>query len=89
MPVLAAGDRWSLVRLPPGGPPGPGLLLVSQRHSEPPDPVYWASAELVGTVRRTRGGRADGVEAERFRVYRVERRPGAPTVRLPRPGGPA
>jgi hypothetical protein len=28
----------------------------------------------------------DGVEAERFRVYRVTQRPGAATTRMPHPG---
>jgi len=83
VPVLGAEDRWALVRLPPADPPGPGLLLVSLRRSEPPDLAYWASAEPVGTILRTRGSRPDGVEAERFRVYRVTLRPGAPAVRLP------
>ena len=98
-PVLAADSpdaapRWSLIRLPaaaPPGPillnpgllgpdlPGPGLLLISQRHREPPDPALWASADPVGELVRAR----NGVEAERFRAYRVLPRPGIPLLRLP------
>ncbi len=88
-PVLAADSpdgaaRWSLLRLPTAavsGPPGPGpgLLLVSQRHREPPDPALWAAADPVGELVRAR----NGVEAERFRVYRVLPRPGTPLLRLP------
>ena len=83
VPVLAAEERWALFRLPPADSAGPGLLLVSQRRSEPPNPAYWATAEQVGQLVRTRGGAADGVEAERFRVYRVERRPSATLALLP------
>jgi len=83
VPVLGADDRWALFRLPHADSVGPGLLLVSQRRSEPPSPAYWATTEQVGQLVRTRGGVPDGVEAERFRVYRVTRRPGAATIRLP------
>lgn len=86
VPVLGAEDRWSLFGLPRTKAPGVGLLLVSQRRSELPDPAYWATAELAGELRRTRGGTPSGVEAERFRVYRVILRPGAPAVRLPHAG---
>jgi len=87
VPVLGAGDRWTLFRLPQPGTVGPGLLLVSQRRSEPPDPEFWLTVRQVGQVVRTRGSTPDGVEAERFRVYLVTPRPGGPLVRLPHPGG--
>ncbi len=87
VPVLGAEDRWMLFRLPQVSGAGPGLLLVSQRRSAPPDPAYWATAQQVGQVVRTRGSARDGVEAERFRVYRVTPRPGASFARLPHPGG--
>ncbi len=86
VPALGAADRWALFRLPRADDSGPGLLLISQRRSEPPDSAYWATAELVGQVVRTRGGAPDGVEAERFRVYRVMPRPGATIIRLPHAG---
>ncbi len=86
VPVLGAEDRWALFRLPQASDAGPGLLLVSQRRSEPPDPAYWATAQQVGQVVRTRGSAPDGVEAERFRVYRVTQRPGAFFTRLPERG---
>ena len=80
--VMGAEPRWRLFDLPPG-PSGTGLLLISQRRSEPPDPALWQQAELIGTLARGRGG----VEAEAFRVYRVVLRQGAPAAQLPRPGG--
>jgi 4-amino-4-deoxy-L-arabinose transferase-like glycosyltransferase len=86
VPVLGAEDRWRLFRLPQADSTGPGLLLVSQRRSAPPDPAYWATAQQVGQVVRTRGSAPDGVEAERFRVYRVTQRPGASFASLPHPG---
>ena len=83
-PVLAGdapgdGPRWSLLRLPAMPPPGPGMLLISQRHREPPDPAMWAEAVPLGELTRAR----NGVEAERFRAYRVRPQPGAALVRLP------
>ena len=83
-PVLAGdvpGDarRWSLLNLPPAVPSTPGLLLISQRHREPPDPAQWAEAVPLGELVRAR----NGVEAERFRAYRVLPQPGAAFVRLP------
>ncbi len=84
--VLGAAARWSLFRLPHADSAGAGLLLVSQRRSEPPNPAYWVDAEQVGQLVRTRGGTPDGVEAERFRVYRVMPRPGTDAVVLPHAG---
>ena len=79
----AEGLRWSLLRLPAAsvdGTPGvPGLLLISQRRREPPDPALWSQAEPLGELVRAR----NGVEAERFRAYRVLPQPGAAFVRLP------
>ena len=73
------GPRWSLLRLAAAPSPGPGLLLVSQRRREPPDLALWAEAIPVGELVRAR----NGVEAERFRAYRVIPQPGAAFVRLP------
>ncbi|MBC7800192.1 MAG: UDP-phosphomannose--protein mannosyltransferase, partial [Gemmatimonadaceae bacterium] len=83
IPVLGAEDRWALFGLPAAAVDGFGLLAISQRRSEPPDAQYWATAEQIGHVVRTRRAAPDGVEAERFRVYRVTTRPGARLVRLP------
>ena len=80
-PVLGAQDRWRLFALPHGAPPGPGLLLLSTRRREPPDPAFWQSATPFGTLDRTRGG----VAMETFRLYRVLPRPDAPFARLPEP----
>ena len=86
VPVLGAEERWAPFRLPHADSAGPGLLVESQRRSGPPNPAVWASAEQVGQLVRTRGGVPDGVEAERFRVYRVIRRPGAEAALLPHAG---
>ena len=86
VPVLGAEERWALFRLPHVDSAGPGLIVESQRRSGPPNPAYWASAEQVGQLVRTRGGVPAGVEAERFRVYRVVRRPGAGAALLPHAG---
>jgi len=86
VPVLGAANRWALFCLPHSDDTMPGLLVISQRRSEPPDSAYWATAEQIGQLVRTRGGAADGVEAERFRVYRATPRPGAPIIRLPHAG---
>ncbi len=86
VPVLGAEDRWTLFRLSQVASTEPGLLLVSQRRSAPPDPAYWATARQIGQVVRTRGSAPDGVEAERFRVYLVTQRPGAFFARLPEQG---
>ena len=79
--VLAAEPRWRLFDLPIAAPPRPGLLLLTARRREPPDPAFWQSAEPLGTVNR---GRA-GVEAEQYRLYRVVPRSGAPLALLPEP----
>ncbi|HYZ63644.1 MAG TPA: glycosyltransferase family 39 protein [Acetobacteraceae bacterium] len=81
--VAGVEPRWALFRLPRAGG-GTGLLLISQRRREPPDPAFWRDVVQVGQLVRQRAG----VEAEAFRVYRVVMRDGAPASRLPRPGGP-
>ncbi len=77
--VAGAEPRWRLFGLPALDEAGPGLLLISARRREGPDPVLWQSSEMVGVLSRGRGG----VEAERYRLYRVVPRPGAPITRLP------
>ncbi|MBV8913305.1 MAG: glycosyltransferase family 39 protein [Acetobacteraceae bacterium] len=80
--VVGAEARWILFGLP--APAGrTGLLLVSERRREGPDPALWGEATVVGHIARSRAG----VEAEAFRVYRVVLREGATAARLPRRGG--
>ncbi|MGI4952011.1 MAG: glycosyltransferase family 39 protein [Janthinobacterium lividum] len=81
LPVVAAEARWRLFDLPSLATGQPGLLLLSTRRREPPDPAFWQSAALVGELRRGRGG----VEAEAYRLYRVVQRPGPGGIRLPEP----
>ncbi len=84
MPVLAAGPRWSLLRLQPAPTGEAGLLVETDRRREPPDPALWANAELIGTLDRGRNGEV----AESYRLYRVRSRPGTLPVLLPRPEVP-
>ncbi len=81
LPVLAAAPRWRLFNLPASQQTRPGLLLITARRREGPDPAYWQSPELLGTLTRGR----DGIEAETYRLYRVTPRPDALIVRLPQP----
>ena len=81
LPVLAAEPRWRLFTLPAATTAAPGLLLLSARRSEPPDPAIWQSAEAAGAITRSRGS----IVAETYRLYRVVLRPGATAVTLPAP----
>ena len=81
--VLGAEPRWARFGLPPAAGGEPGLLVLSTRRREPPDPAFWASAVEVGRLTRARGG----VAAEEYRVYRVVPHGGAALRALPRPGG--
>ena len=67
-----------LVDLPASDIAGPGLLLVSVRHREPPDPALWTGVTPVGTLARKSGP----FEIERFTLYRVTRRPEAPSRKI-------
>ena len=80
--VLGVEERWRLFRLAPA-PAATGLLLISERRREGPDPAYWSGVEPIGRLIRAR----DGLEAEAFQVYRATIMSGAPAVVLPRPGG--
>ena len=80
--VVGAERRWDLFRLPQQAA-ATGLLLISDKRGGPPDPALWSAAQEIGGLVRARAG----VEAERFRVYRVTMRAGAPSAVLPRPGG--
>jgi 4-amino-4-deoxy-L-arabinose transferase-like glycosyltransferase len=80
--VVGAEARWTLFTLPKPVADD-GLLLLSDRRREGPDPAVWTEASEIGHLTRARAG----VEAEGFRVYRVRKRDGAPAAMLPRPGG--
>ncbi len=84
MPVLAAGPRWSLMRLERAPAAGSGLFIEASHRREPPDPALWANVEPVGSLDRAR----DGKVAESYRLYRVRLRPGSLAFLLPRPESP-
>ena len=78
--VVAIGDRWSLFTLPSPAPGQTGLMIRSTRRGE--GPSTWPGAVPLGELARTR----DGVEAERYRLLRVETPAGPqPLAVLPRP----
>lgn len=79
--AVGAEERWRLFLLTPAAP-STGLLLISERRQEEPDPAQWSRVEQIGRLTRSRGG----VEAEAFRVYRATILSGAPAVVLPRRG---
>jgi 4-amino-4-deoxy-L-arabinose transferase-like glycosyltransferase len=79
IPVIAAGPRWALLRLPPAPIDRAGLLVESARRREPPDPALWTDVEPLGALDRSRGDRL----ADSYRFYRVRPRRGTPLVLLP------
>lgn len=83
--VVALDSRWRLFSLPAPPPGVTGVLVRSERRGEGP-PLWPGAAPLGTTLVRARRG----VEAERYRLWRVEA--GAdlpPAARLPRPGAAA
>ncbi|MBE7210000.1 MAG: glycosyltransferase family 39 protein [Gluconacetobacter diazotrophicus] len=74
--VLGVEPRWRLFRLSPARPASDGLLLISDRRRERPDPALWDRVEFFGTLVRGRNNRV----AERYRLYRVHLRPGLPAI---------
>jgi 4-amino-4-deoxy-L-arabinose transferase-like glycosyltransferase len=84
-PVIGAESRWRLFDLAPATTQKPGLLLLSARRHEPPDPALWLSAEPLGTLVRRR----DAMEIETYRLFRVVLLPGAAAVVLPSRHGSA
>jgi 4-amino-4-deoxy-L-arabinose transferase-like glycosyltransferase len=81
--VMALNPRWTLFNLPRPAPGVTGMLVQSERRDSAPD---WPEAEPVrrmdGSLVRARRG----IEAERYRVFRVETQAGQPpTALLPRP----
>lgn len=81
-PVLGAEERWGLFDLPAFAADTPGLLILSARQAEPPDPALWRSSEEIGSLVRAR----HGVTAETYRVYRAVPRDGASIRALPQRG---
>jgi 4-amino-4-deoxy-L-arabinose transferase-like glycosyltransferase len=81
--VMALNPRWTLFNLPAPAPGVTGMLVQSERRDSAPD---WPGAE---PIRRSEGAlvRARrGIEAERYRIFRVETQAGQPpTALLPRP----
>jgi 4-amino-4-deoxy-L-arabinose transferase-like glycosyltransferase len=73
--------RWTYFDLAPPPAAGTGLLVQSTRRDSAPE--WTDAAPLPGQLVRTRRGQ----EAERYRLFRVEPRPGLPAALLPRPGG--
>ena len=84
VPVLGAQERWRYLALPRASVGGTGLLLLSTRRREGPDPAYWEAAAALGTLERRRGG----VAVEVFRLYRVVPRRDASLAILPKPERP-
>lgn len=78
-PVVGAEARWRLFDLSAPVPGGAGVLVLSARRREGPDPALWQSAEALGSVTRRRGA----VAAEEYRLYRVVLRPDAAAAVLP------
>jgi 4-amino-4-deoxy-L-arabinose transferase-like glycosyltransferase len=81
VPVVAMDARWALFSLPAPEAGVTGLLVRSERRGE--GPPLWPGAEATGEVLvRSR----HGVEAERYRLHRVQAGPGQPPAAvLPRP----
>ncbi len=78
--VAGVGTRWALLPLLPLPERGVGLLVVTARRREAPDPAVWAEAVPLGQLDRTR----DGMVAESYRLYRVRLRSGIDARWLPR-----
>jgi 4-amino-4-deoxy-L-arabinose transferase-like glycosyltransferase len=81
--VVGIEPRWSLFALPPAEIAGQtGVLVQSERRSEPPDPADWSAITPIGEAARMQ----DGDEAESYRLFRVTARAGGTaTAVVPRP----
>jgi 4-amino-4-deoxy-L-arabinose transferase-like glycosyltransferase len=83
VPVIALHGRWALFNLPRPAPGVTGLLVQSERRDSAPD---WPGAEPVARAAGPLVRARDGIEAERYRAFRVETRPDLPAAAvLPRP----
>ena len=76
--VLGAEPRWATIDLPRAAPQS-GVLLISTRRAEPPDPSVWADVTALPDLIRAR----NGVLAETYHAYRVTLRGTA--ILLPEP----
>ncbi len=83
VPVMALNPRWALFDLPRPSSGQTGLLVQSERRDSAPDwPGAASLARAEGPLIRARRG----IEAERYRSFRVESRADQPpTAVLPRP----
>ena len=80
--VVAMDARWAHFALPTPPPSVTGMLVRSERRGEGP-PLWPGAMPQAGLVRARHG-----VEAERYRLFRVAPGPGQPPAALlPRPGG--
>jgi 4-amino-4-deoxy-L-arabinose transferase-like glycosyltransferase len=81
-PVVGLDDRWTRFALPRMSLAGhTGVLVLSDRDSDTPDPKAWSAISPMGRIARARGG----VVAETYRLFRVTGAANAEAVRLPRP----
>lgn len=79
--VIAMDPRWAFFRLPAPAAGGTGLLVRSERRGDGP-PLWPGAVALDERLARTR----HGIEAEGYRLHRVETAAGQPpAARLPRP----
>jgi 4-amino-4-deoxy-L-arabinose transferase-like glycosyltransferase len=81
--VLGIEPRWSLFALPPAAIAGQtGILVRSERRSDPPDPADWSRIVPIGEAARTQNGEA----AEGYRLFGVTARAGGTAAAtMPRP----
>jgi 4-amino-4-deoxy-L-arabinose transferase-like glycosyltransferase len=83
VPVMALNPRWALFNLPGPAPGVTGMLVQSERRDSAPD---WPKAEAVRRAEGSLVRARRGIEAERYRVFRVETAADQPpTALLPRP----
>jgi len=79
VPVIALDERWALFDLPPPPPGVTGLLVQSERRDSAPD---WPGAEPVRRAEGSLVRARRGIEAERYRLFRVATRPDLPPAAL-------
>ena len=83
--VLGVEPRWGFFALPREIGSRTGLLLRTEKRHDAPDGRFWSAIVPAGELVRSRNGRV----AERYRLFRVTRRPDLPAdlqaeiVRMP------